>query len=297
MNAQCGRTWSITVPADARGVPRVRGAVCDTLRAWGTVDEHAVQTVRLIVSELLTNVVLHASAATAEAVVTIELLDDFRMRLGVHDSHPGSPAAVQSDVGSLHGRGLSIAQALVQELDGHLFVERAVDGGKTVGIVVAASSGSPAAGQDGGSAGAQAEREGEEPCLHRFEREIEWAYQNDQLIRLRAVSCLRRGTAPRRRDGWRRRGCRVDRRPTAPTALHGWLAWTRCSAPGEHGGDRGRHTGGLAPHGPLSVSCTQPSCRGGLAGRGPHQGCGRETGWPHGCTRHRQRRGLHVQHA
>ena len=159
MNAQCGRTWSITVPADARGVPRVRGAVCDTLRAWGTVDEHAVQTVRLIVSELVTNVVLHASAATAEAVVTIEMLDDFRMRLGVHDGHPGSPVPVQSDVGSLHGRGLSIAQALVQELDGVLFVERALDGGKTVGIVVAASSGTlPQAGHDRASAGAQAER-------------------------------------------------------------------------------------------------------------------------------------------
>ncbi|WP_367323237.1 ATP-binding protein [Streptomyces sp. HUAS ZL42] len=160
MNAQCGRTRSIKVPADAHAVPLVRGAVCDTLRAWGTLDDHVVQTVRLIISELLTNAVLHASAATAEAVVTMEMLDDFRMRLGVHDSHPESPAPVQSDVESPHGRGLWIVQALVQELDGVLFVERAADGGKTVGIVVSVSAGaSRQADHDRPSAGAQAGRE------------------------------------------------------------------------------------------------------------------------------------------
>ncbi|MEU0071239.1 ATP-binding protein [Streptomyces sp. NPDC006332] len=137
MNAEYRRTRSIQVPVHADEVPLVRGSVLVILREWGIPDaDDAAQAVRLIVSELLTNVVLHASAATVEARVTVELLNGDRIRLGVHDSHPAWPSLRRSDANTPHGRGLLIVHALLEELSGVMFVERTSDGGKTVWAVL-----------------------------------------------------------------------------------------------------------------------------------------------------------------
>ncbi|WP_416976120.1 ATP-binding protein, partial [Streptomyces sp. 4F14] len=104
---------------------------------WGVpTGSEAVHAIRLIASELLTNVVLHASAATARIVVVLELCDGTWIRMGVHDGHPECPAPGDGHAGTedTHGRGLKIVHALMEELNGVVLTERTDDGGKTVWV-------------------------------------------------------------------------------------------------------------------------------------------------------------------
>ncbi|GAA2400390.1 ATP-binding protein [Streptomyces coeruleofuscus] len=141
MNVQHRSTRSLQVPVHACEVPLVRRSVLDILREWGVPDDDdAAQAVRVIVSELLTNVVLHASATTAEALVVVELLDGSWIRLGVHDSHPACPSPRGSDADTPHGRGLWIVHALLEELSGVMVIERTGDGGKTIWAVLPRSA-------------------------------------------------------------------------------------------------------------------------------------------------------------
>lgn len=94
----------------------------------------AVHAIRLIASELLTNVVLHASPATVRIDVVVELCDGAWIRLGVHDGHPDCPAPADSSAEATSGRGLKIVHALIEELNGVVLTERTDDGGKTVWV-------------------------------------------------------------------------------------------------------------------------------------------------------------------
>jgi anti-sigma regulatory factor (Ser/Thr protein kinase) len=135
MNTQhrCSRVINVSTRADQ--VPSARRAIVDTLRAWGvSEDDEAVYAVRLIASELLTNVVCHASAVTTETNVVVELVDGVWIRLGVRDGHSDCPAPAAVDVDAVNGRGLMIVHELVTELEGLVFIERTDDGGKTVWI-------------------------------------------------------------------------------------------------------------------------------------------------------------------
>ncbi|GGX43222.1 ATP-binding protein [Streptomyces chartreusis] len=135
MNAQRRNTRSLHIPAQPEQVPLARRAVLDILNGWGVpTGSEAVHALRLIASELLTNVVLHASAATVHIGVVLELCDGAWIRMGVHDGHPECPAPGDSDTEATHGRGLRIVHALLEELNGVVLTERTEDGGKTVWV-------------------------------------------------------------------------------------------------------------------------------------------------------------------
>lgn len=105
-------------PGDARRFVRGR------LRAWNLeIDEDDEDDVALMVSELVTNVVLHAHT---EAVVRIALRDGC-LRVEVSD-RSAQPVEVRPHApGSETGRGLRIVDALAAD-----WGVRAVDGGKIV---------------------------------------------------------------------------------------------------------------------------------------------------------------------
>jgi two-component sensor histidine kinase len=135
MNDQPRSTRSVDLPVHPAEVPLARRAVLDVLVDWGVPDDSdAVHAIRLIVSELLTNVVLHASAATARARVVVELLDGAWIRMGVHDGDPCLPGPADSCAEATSGRGLQIVHALIDELNGVVVTERTADGGKTVWV-------------------------------------------------------------------------------------------------------------------------------------------------------------------
>ncbi|MDQ1017613.1 ATP-binding protein [Streptomyces afghaniensis] len=137
MNARHRRTRTIDVPANADQVPLARRAVLGILHDWGVPDDSdAVHALRLIASELLTNVVLHASAATAQTGVVVELLDGAWIRMGVHDGHADCPAPADPGTEATGGRGLKIVHAVLEELNGVILTEHTADGGKTVWVEV-----------------------------------------------------------------------------------------------------------------------------------------------------------------
>jgi two-component sensor histidine kinase len=96
----------------------------------------AVDAVRLIVSELATNAVLHTFGQSPTFTVDVVLDRDERLRIGVTDSHPRwpqrLPAAVQQD----NGRGMVIVRHLAAESGGKLLITPTDEGGKTVWITL-----------------------------------------------------------------------------------------------------------------------------------------------------------------
>lgn len=128
---------SVTLPSDAASVPVARRFVAGLLTEWGLpVDSDLADTVRLIVSELVTNAVQHTCGRSPTFTVDVSLERDETLRLGVTDSHPRwprrLPAAVQQD----NGRGMVIIRSLTAECGGRLTVTPTQEGGKTVGIVL-----------------------------------------------------------------------------------------------------------------------------------------------------------------
>jgi two-component sensor histidine kinase len=128
---------SITLPSDPASVAGARRYVAARLTEWGLPpDADAAETVRLIVSELATNAVLHTFGQSPVFTVEIRLEKDELLRVGVTDSHPRwpqrLPAAVQQD----NGRGMVIIRWLTAESGGHLSVTPTPEGGKTVWIAL-----------------------------------------------------------------------------------------------------------------------------------------------------------------
>ncbi|WP_329321139.1 ATP-binding protein [Streptomyces sp. NBC_01262] len=128
---------SVTLPSDPASVPAARRYVCELLTEWGMSDTApAVDAVRLIVSELATNAVLHTFGQSPTFTVDVVLDRDERLRIGVTDSHPRwpqrLPAAVQQD----NGRGMVIVRHLAAESGGRLLITPTDDGGKTVWITL-----------------------------------------------------------------------------------------------------------------------------------------------------------------
>ncbi|MDJ0344102.1 ATP-binding protein [Streptomyces sp. H10-C2] len=128
---------SVTLPSDPASVTTARRYVCGLLTDWGMPeDAPAVDTVRLIVSELATNAVLHTLGQSPTFTVDVQLERAEHLRIGVTDSHPRwpqrLPAAVQQD----NGRGMVIIRHLTAESGGRLSVTPTPDGGKTVWIML-----------------------------------------------------------------------------------------------------------------------------------------------------------------
>ncbi len=107
------------VPTSAR---QARRFVSDTLAEWG--DEPYVEAASLLVSELVTNAVLHAGSA-----VEVVVGHDGRhanLRIEVHDSSLRAPRVGGFDLDATSGRGL----ALVDAISDRWGVENDADGKK-----------------------------------------------------------------------------------------------------------------------------------------------------------------------
>ncbi|MBY8878325.1 ATP-binding protein [Actinacidiphila acidipaludis] len=129
---------SVTLPSDPASVTTARRYVCGLLADWGLPPgDDVVDAVRLIVSELATNAVLHTSGLSPTFTVDVRLERSEQLYIGVTDSHPRRPqrqraTAVQQD----NGRGMVIVRHLTQESGGRLEVTPTEDGGKTVWIMI-----------------------------------------------------------------------------------------------------------------------------------------------------------------
>jgi CheY-like chemotaxis protein len=102
---QAGEAMSAAFPADVSAVPRARDFVRDLL---GTQDAELVATVELLVSELVTNAVVHASSAPRVEVQ----LEGGSARVQVFDDDPALPTAGEAPTSSPGGRGLYLVEQL-----------------------------------------------------------------------------------------------------------------------------------------------------------------------------------------
>jgi anti-sigma regulatory factor (Ser/Thr protein kinase) len=106
----------VEVPATLELVPSLRAPrlarafVADTLTKWA-VDAEDGEAAQLVVSELVTNAVLHAPSSP---IITLELsMIDDALRVVVSDRNPEAPRRVQPDPGlSESGRGVRLVEAL-----------------------------------------------------------------------------------------------------------------------------------------------------------------------------------------
>ncbi|WP_143221043.1 ATP-binding protein [Actinomadura sp. CNU-125] len=103
-----GDPASIVVPADVGAVKAARDWVGETLEAWG----REAYVAKVVVSELVTNVVRHTLSETATVRV---LLADRGTVVEVLDGCDVLPVVRDVDVLSEDGRGLAMLGALVKD--------------------------------------------------------------------------------------------------------------------------------------------------------------------------------------
>jgi two-component sensor histidine kinase len=128
---------SITLPSEPASVTTARRHVCALLVDWGLPPgSAAVDSVRLIVSELATNAVLHTSGLSPNFTVDVRLERSENLRIGVTDSHPRRPQRVPGAVRQDNGRGMVIVRHLTRESGGRVEITPTADGGKTVWITI-----------------------------------------------------------------------------------------------------------------------------------------------------------------
>lgn len=99
---------SVQLSPDHAAAARARRFVSDTMRGWGCVD--AIADAELLVSELVTNAVLHARSETS---VTIER-DGTTVRVSVCDDSPARPRLRDYGPEAVTGRGLVIVDRIAQ---------------------------------------------------------------------------------------------------------------------------------------------------------------------------------------
>ena len=111
------RARQFAVPADVRQVALVRQVARDAALEWGVPEDVADDAV-LVVSELTTNAILHASSTVR---VGLHLVDDV-LRVEVYDDLATRPTARVAGVDAAGGRGLHLVATIarrwgVQRLD------------------------------------------------------------------------------------------------------------------------------------------------------------------------------------
>ena len=111
---------SITLPPRALSARAARGFVRSTLLAWNL--DTVVETAQLVVSELVTNAVRHATGR-----VGLRLLRGQAIVCEVTDGSPASPLLRSPDVFDTAGRGIQLVNMLAQR-----WGTRTVPGGKIV---------------------------------------------------------------------------------------------------------------------------------------------------------------------
>ncbi|MEU0374206.1 ATP-binding protein [Streptomyces sp. NPDC006283] len=128
---------SVTLPSDPESVSTARRYVTEIVCGWGLEpDTEAVDTVRLIVSELATNAVQHTFGQSPTFTVDLRLERDEQLCIGVTDSHPRWPQRLPAAVRQDNGRGMVIIRTLTAECGGRLSVSPTREGGKTVWIAL-----------------------------------------------------------------------------------------------------------------------------------------------------------------
>jgi anti-sigma regulatory factor (Ser/Thr protein kinase) len=130
--------WRFTAPALDSSVSQVRHAVRDLVRRQrAPVPDELLQSLLLVVSELVTNVVRHAALLSPEVGVEVSLGTGW-VRVGVEDNHPYRPKALQADPDQEHtgGRGLFLVKTTVAEAGGSCDVERTSRGGKVIWVAL-----------------------------------------------------------------------------------------------------------------------------------------------------------------
>ncbi|WP_225101487.1 ATP-binding protein [Streptomyces sp. CoH27] len=99
-------------PRTLRSVRAARAFALDALTEWGRLDRH--DDVRLCVSELATNAVLHGVPPGREFCLTL-VADGPAIRVEVRDSGGGHPHVVQRGEEDCEGRGLLLVTALADD--------------------------------------------------------------------------------------------------------------------------------------------------------------------------------------
>ncbi|WP_411133910.1 ATP-binding protein [Streptomyces sp. C10] len=128
---------SLTLPSAPASVLTARRHALAVLAEWGLPAGSALaDSLRLIVSELATNAVVHTSGRSPDFTVELRLDRDEQLRIGITDSHPRRPRRLPAAVQQDNGRGLVIIRYLAAEAGGRLSVVPTESGGKTVWITV-----------------------------------------------------------------------------------------------------------------------------------------------------------------
>ena len=102
-------THETVLAAEAVSAAKARAFVREHLLAHGLPD--LVEDIRLVVSELATNAMVHAQTAFA---VILERVDD-SVILTVRDRSPSVPVPIAANVLATSGRGLSIVQLVSRD--------------------------------------------------------------------------------------------------------------------------------------------------------------------------------------
>ncbi|MFD9127198.1 ATP-binding protein [Kitasatospora sp. NPDC059571] len=127
------RRRTFMVASNVEAVPQARHAVSEILETWGVESESDLAyAVQLIVTELVTNAVVHAGQVTPRIAVTVEAATGGELGVGVGDNDPGHPSAGAVSADATGGRGLAIIETLLAELGGDTAILCDAAGGKTV---------------------------------------------------------------------------------------------------------------------------------------------------------------------
>jgi anti-sigma regulatory factor (Ser/Thr protein kinase) len=121
----------IVLHAEPSSVSAARRFCAHTLERWGASND-VVDSVCLVVSELVTNAVLHAGTSCELTVSGPTSMAGDVIRIEVTDGDPAAPMSKRYDVDAASGRGLQLVEALSER-----YGTRRESGGKAVWCEVA----------------------------------------------------------------------------------------------------------------------------------------------------------------
>lgn len=103
-------TATLSLSLDRAAPQRARGHADAVLRGWGVVDEDVLSATAVVLSELVTNALLHCGEG-CPAAATVALHAD-RVRVSVTDPSPAVPRPRTAANDEEDGRGLTIVAVL-----------------------------------------------------------------------------------------------------------------------------------------------------------------------------------------
>lgn len=110
MTTTTSRTCRVELTCDLAAPRAARHLVALLLRQWGVQDQDVLDGATIVVSELVTNVLVHCDDG-GPVPVSVELQDD-QLRLAVEDRTPAVPVQRHAEPVDETGRGLGIVAQL-----------------------------------------------------------------------------------------------------------------------------------------------------------------------------------------